>query len=93
MYCAFCLLIGRLVAYVKAGVRCLISGELHVRASVARRFWWSELNAWPEDLPAGSTILLSGKVCGASDVFCRLRFDTQLVHCATKVLLGCMCVV
>jgi hypothetical protein len=33
-----------------------------VRASVARRFYWSELNLWPEDLPAGSTVLLSGKV-------------------------------
>lgn len=56
-----CLLI-RLLAYVKAAVRRFVSTEVHVRASLARSFYWTELCAYPEDLPAGSTILLSGKV-------------------------------
>lgn len=54
----------RLSTYVKAAVRRFVSTEVHVKASVARRFFWTELCAWPEDLPAGSTILLSGKVGG-----------------------------
>lgn len=50
-----------LTAYIRSWVRYCVSSELHVRASLARRFYWTEMNAWPEDLPRGSTILLSGK--------------------------------
>lgn len=79
-----------LVAYVKAAVRSFVSREVHVRASVARRFYWSELNLWPEDLPPGSTILLSGKASwgfGAAS-----RFLWQAVEPRTHAVSGCTCI-
>lgn len=52
-----------LVEYVKDAVRLVASREMHVCATFARRFYWSDLNLWPEDLAPGSVVLLSGKVC------------------------------
>jgi hypothetical protein len=43
-------------------VRLVASRELHVCSTFARRFYWSDLNLWPEDLAPGSVVLLSGKV-------------------------------
>jgi len=51
------------VEYVKDAVRLVASREMHVCATFARRFYWSDLNLWPEDLAPGSVVLLSGKVC------------------------------
>lgn len=34
---------------------------MHVFTTFARRFYWSDLNLWPEDLAPGSVVLLSGK--------------------------------
>jgi hypothetical protein len=74
------MLCSRLSTYVKAAVRRFVSTEVHVKASVARRFFWTELCAWPEDLPAGSTILLSGKVS------CH---DLQICNCNCN----CICII
>jgi hypothetical protein len=48
--------------YMKDAVRLVASRELHVCSTFARRFYWSDLNLWPEDLAPGSVVLLSGKV-------------------------------
>lgn len=53
-----------LLEYVKDAVRLVASRELHVCSTFARRFYWSDLNLWPEDLAPGSVVLLSGKVGG-----------------------------
>ena len=31
-----------------------------VSATFARKFYWSELNLWPDDLPANTCVMLSG---------------------------------
>lgn len=31
------------------------SRDLHIATTFARRFYWTELNMWPEDLPKGKT--------------------------------------
>lgn len=49
--------------YVKDAIRLVASREMHVCATFARGFYWSDLNLWPEDLAPGSVVLLSGKVC------------------------------
>ncbi|KAI8474759.1 MAG: hypothetical protein J3K34DRAFT_517850 [Monoraphidium minutum] len=36
------------------------SRDLHLSATFARRFYWSDMNLWPEDMPPGSVVLLSG---------------------------------
>jgi hypothetical protein len=53
----------------------VVSKDLHLAATFARRFYWSELNLWPEDLPAGSAVLLSGgdALVAADDVARMLR--------------------
>jgi hypothetical protein len=51
-----------MVEYVKDAVRLVASREVHVCATFARRFYWSDLNLWPEDLAPGSVVLLSGQV-------------------------------
>lgn len=51
-----------LLEYVKDAVRLVASREMHVCATFARRFYWSDLNLWPEDLAPGSVVLLSGQV-------------------------------
>lgn len=51
-----------LVEYVKDAVRLVASREMHVCATFSRRFYWSDLNLWPEDLAPGSVVLLSGQV-------------------------------
>lgn len=57
-----------LMEYVKDAVRLVASREMHVCATFARRFYWSDLNLWPEDLAPGSVVLLSGKVwCADAD--------------------------
>jgi hypothetical protein len=38
----------------------LITKDIHMAATFARRFYWSDCNLWPEELPAGSVVLLSG---------------------------------
>jgi hypothetical protein len=48
--------------YMKDAVRLVASRELHVCSTFSRRFYWSDLNLWPEDLAPGSVVLLSGKV-------------------------------
>jgi hypothetical protein len=63
-----------LVEYVKDAVRLVASREMHVCATFARRFYWSDLNLWPEDLAPGSVVLLSGKVC------CAGKDRTLLTH-------------
>eukprot|EP00879_Flechtneria_rotunda_P012361 GHRR01012908.1.p1 GENE.GHRR01012908.1~~GHRR01012908.1.p1 ORF type:complete len:712 (+),score=258.73 GHRR01012908.1:229-2364(+) len=50
-----------LLEYVKDAGRLVASRDMHVCATFARRFYWSDLNLWPEDLPPGSVVLLSGK--------------------------------
>eukprot|EP00882_Tetradesmus_deserticola_P002665 GHRQ01002835.1.p1 GENE.GHRQ01002835.1~~GHRQ01002835.1.p1 ORF type:complete len:271 (+),score=126.08 GHRQ01002835.1:316-1128(+) len=45
----------------KVAVRKLAANDLHLCATFSRRFYWTELNMWPEDLPPGSVVLLSGK--------------------------------
>jgi hypothetical protein len=54
-----------LVEYVKDAVRLVASREMHVCTTFSRRFYWSDLNLWPEDLAPGSVVLLSGQVGGA----------------------------
>lgn len=54
-----------LLEYVKDAVRLVASREMHVCATFARRFYWSDLNLWPEDLAPGSVVLLSGQVGAA----------------------------
>lgn len=58
-----CRVVCSLVEYVKDAVRLVASREMHVCTTFARRFYWSDLNLWPEDLAPGSVVLLSGKVC------------------------------
>lgn len=36
------------------------SRDLAIMATFARKFYWSDLNLWPEDMPTGSVVLLSG---------------------------------
>ncbi|WIA08349.1 hypothetical protein OEZ85_007789 [Tetradesmus obliquus] len=50
-----------LIEYVKDAGRLVASRDMHVCATFARRFYWSDLNLWPEDLAPGSVVLLSGK--------------------------------
>jgi hypothetical protein len=76
-----CSLLRRLVAYVKAVARSFISSEVHVRASVSRRFYWTEMCPWPEDLPAGSTVLLSGKVSKAASLYRHCSCHHDMVSC------------
>ncbi len=60
MFCA--VPVRSLVEYVKDAVRLVASREMHVCATFSRRFYWSDLNLWPEDLAPGSVVLLSGQV-------------------------------
>ncbi|WIA42213.1 hypothetical protein OEZ86_009473 [Tetradesmus obliquus] len=50
-----------LLGVAKVAVRKLAANDLHLCATFARRFYWTDLNMWPEDLPSGSVVLLSGK--------------------------------
>jgi hypothetical protein len=45
------------------------SRELHIAATFCRNFHWTELNLWPQDVPSGSVIILSGNddLCHAED--------------------------
>jgi hypothetical protein len=36
----------------------LVSKELHLATTFSREFFWTDLNLWPEDLPAGSAVVL-----------------------------------
>eukprot|EP00877_Chromochloris_zofingiensis_P001902 jgi/Chrzof1/11712/Cz06g06150.t1 len=36
------------------------SHDIHLSATFARQFYWTDLNLWPEDMPTGSVVLLSG---------------------------------
>eukprot|EP00877_Chromochloris_zofingiensis_P001901 jgi/Chrzof1/11711/Cz06g06140.t1 len=36
------------------------SRDIHLAATFARQFYWTDLNLWPEDMPIGSVVLLSG---------------------------------
>jgi len=56
-----CLLSLSFVEFVKDAGRLVASRELHVFTTFARRFYWSDLNIWPEDLAPGSVVLLSGQ--------------------------------
>ncbi|KAF6261351.1 hypothetical protein COO60DRAFT_1699898 [Scenedesmus sp. NREL 46B-D3] len=38
----------------------LVSKDVHLAATFARKFYWTDLNLWPEDLPEGSSVVLSG---------------------------------
>jgi hypothetical protein len=38
----------------------LVSKDIHLAATFARKFYWTDLNLWPEDLPEGSSVVLSG---------------------------------
>eukprot|EP00878_Enallax_costatus_P011622 GHUV01012131.1.p1 GENE.GHUV01012131.1~~GHUV01012131.1.p1 ORF type:complete len:755 (+),score=214.24 GHUV01012131.1:258-2522(+) len=49
------------IEYIKDAGRLVASRDMHVCATFARRFYWSDLNLWPEDLAPGSVVLLSGK--------------------------------
>jgi hypothetical protein len=49
------------VHYLKESVRVIACGDMHVAATFSRSFYWSELNLWPEDLPRGSLVMLSGR--------------------------------
>lgn len=59
IFCFFCFC--SRIEYLKDAVRLLVSRDMHVCATFARRFYWSDLNLWPEDLEPGSVVLLSGK--------------------------------
>ncbi|KAF8059754.1 hypothetical protein HT031_005162 [Scenedesmus sp. PABB004] len=50
-----------LAELAKAAGRQLIAREVHLSATCARRFYWTSLNLWPEDLAPGSVVLLSGQ--------------------------------
>jgi hypothetical protein len=56
-----CLYRCSIVDLVKQGGIYLASRELHVCATFSRGFFWTDLNLWPEDLAAGSVVLLSGR--------------------------------
>lgn len=47
--------------YIKQVATYIISRELHVCATFSRTFFRTDLCLWPEDLPAGSVVLLSGR--------------------------------
>lgn len=47
--------------YIKKGGVYMASHELHVCTTFSRRFFWSDMNLWPEDLAPGSVVLLSGR--------------------------------
>jgi hypothetical protein len=57
------------------------SRDLHLSATFARRFYWSDMNLWPEDMPPGSVVLLvggpgtlwGGLACGSGAHTCRCR--------------------
>ncbi|WIA31944.1 hypothetical protein OEZ86_002801 [Tetradesmus obliquus] len=49
------------VDFVKKSAVYMASHELHVCATFSRGFFWTDLNLWPEDLAAGSVVLLSGR--------------------------------
>jgi hypothetical protein len=55
---------------LRQGLLFLASRDLHLAAALARRFYWSDLNLWPDDLPPGSVVLLSGQddLVAAQDV-------------------------
>ncbi|KAF8073253.1 NIFU1 [Scenedesmus sp. PABB004] len=47
------------------------SRDVHIAATFARRFYWTDLNCWPDELPPGlSTVILSGNddLCPAEEV-------------------------
>ena len=56
-----CLSLCSIVQYAKDSIRGIASADMHVCATFSRRFYWSDLNLWPEDLPKGSVVMLSGK--------------------------------
>jgi len=39
----------------------LVARDIHHAASVCRRFFWSQLNLWPDQLPDQTLVVLSGK--------------------------------
>lgn len=39
----------------------LVARDIHHSASVCRRFFWSQLNLWPDQLPDQTLVVLSGK--------------------------------
>ncbi|KAF6265894.1 hypothetical protein COO60DRAFT_768266 [Scenedesmus sp. NREL 46B-D3] len=49
------------VDFMKKSAVYMASHELHVCATFSRGFFWTDLNLWPEDLAAGSVVLLSGR--------------------------------
>jgi len=46
------------------------SRELHIAATFCRSFYWTDLNLWPEDMPPGSVVILSGndELCPEAEV-------------------------
>jgi hypothetical protein len=59
------------------------SRDLHLAAAFSRRFYWSDVIMWPEELPPGSTVVL-----GAEDDLVHadeVRFDRGLTGGLTGV--------
>eukprot|EP00210_Caulerpa_lentillifera_P006166 g5891.t1 len=51
-----------IVNYIRDGVRLCVSRELGISTSMARRFAWTEVNLWPDDLPPNrSLVVFSGR--------------------------------
>ena len=48
----------RLPANLKESLIWLVSRDLSASAFFCRRFWWTDMNMWPEDLPQGRTLLV-----------------------------------
>eukprot|EP00878_Enallax_costatus_P008311 GHUV01008689.1.p1 GENE.GHUV01008689.1~~GHUV01008689.1.p1 ORF type:complete len:717 (+),score=294.35 GHUV01008689.1:916-3066(+) len=58
--------------------------DLHVSATLSRRFFWTDVNLWEEQLPAGSLVVLSGKdvLMAAAEVkaWLELRTDAAVLY-------------
>ncbi|WIA41530.1 hypothetical protein OEZ86_008900 [Tetradesmus obliquus] len=61
------------------------SRDVHISATFARNFYWTDLNLWPEDLPPNSCIVLSG-----NDDLCHAEQVQKMVAAAgtSKVILN-----
>eukprot|EP00775_Hariotina_reticulata_P012027 gene12027-12172_t len=58
LYASLRLQITRPLAAIQQLMLWLVAKDIHLATTFARGFFWTDLNLWPEELPAGSTVVL-----------------------------------
>ncbi|KAG2487353.1 hypothetical protein HYH03_014066 [Edaphochlamys debaryana] len=48
-------------SWIEDNLVAFISKDLHCAAAMCRRFYWSDLNLWPQDLPGRTLVALAGR--------------------------------